>query len=176
MNVLCACGCGLPAPISKRTNRAKGLVKGVPARFISGHSLRVFRGNRPRLAEIRGYRQRPISPGRTTLVHRQLAEQAFGKPLPPQAEVHHVDGDIGSLRPRLVICPDRAYHMLLHVRERILRAGGNPNTDRICYVCHAVKPIASFTPAAVASGRGKCRQCPVARAKEAARKAAMRAA
>jgi hypothetical protein len=26
-----------------------------------------------------------------------------------------------------VICQDRAYHMLLHMRERIVRAGGDPN-------------------------------------------------
>jgi hypothetical protein len=33
----CHCGCGLPAPIAKKTNRSKGHVKGQPVRFINGH-------------------------------------------------------------------------------------------------------------------------------------------
>jgi hypothetical protein len=34
---LCECGCGNPAPIAKGNKRSKGLVKGQPLRFISGH-------------------------------------------------------------------------------------------------------------------------------------------
>ncbi len=41
---LCLCGCGQPAPISKRTNSAKGLAQGHPARFLPGHSHRVLSG------------------------------------------------------------------------------------------------------------------------------------
>lgn len=37
---LCECGCGEPAPICTHTNRAKGVVKGQPVRFIQGHHLR----------------------------------------------------------------------------------------------------------------------------------------
>jgi hypothetical protein len=33
----CECGCGQPAPIAKRTNAAKGYVKGEPSRFVLGH-------------------------------------------------------------------------------------------------------------------------------------------
>jgi hypothetical protein len=40
---LCQCGCGKPAPIAKRTDRATSRVKGQPMRFISGHNNR---GNR----------------------------------------------------------------------------------------------------------------------------------
>jgi len=36
----CLCGCGQRTPIATRTNRSKGLVKGFPLRFISGHNLR----------------------------------------------------------------------------------------------------------------------------------------
>lgn len=35
---LCECGCGLPAPIARRTDRRAGLFKGHPARFIKGHN------------------------------------------------------------------------------------------------------------------------------------------
>jgi len=34
---LCECGCGLPAPIAKKTNTRRGHVKGQPIRFIVGH-------------------------------------------------------------------------------------------------------------------------------------------
>lgn len=37
MDNLCECGCGQPAPIANRTNRAKGHIKGEPVRFIRGH-------------------------------------------------------------------------------------------------------------------------------------------
>lgn len=54
--------------------------------------------------------------------HRFLAEQALGKPLPPEAEVHHMNNDKGDNHTpfNLVICPDRAYHMFLHKRARDL--------------------------------------------------------
>lgn len=35
--MLCQCGCGHPAPIAKRTNTAKGHIKGQPVRLIRGH-------------------------------------------------------------------------------------------------------------------------------------------
>jgi hypothetical protein len=34
---LCECGCGQPAPIATRDNRAYGWVKGQPKRFVKGH-------------------------------------------------------------------------------------------------------------------------------------------
>jgi hypothetical protein len=37
MQKLCECGCGLPAPIAKRSDPRYGHVKGQPIRFIRGH-------------------------------------------------------------------------------------------------------------------------------------------
>ncbi len=76
-------------------------------------------------------------------VHRLRAERALGRPLPPGVEVHHSDG---SKRPDgpLVICPDHAYHALLHVRMRTKSAGGDPNTQKVCSRCRAVKDKTEF--------------------------------
>jgi hypothetical protein len=65
-----------------------------------------------------------------------VAERALGKPLPKGAQVHHVNGDTHDNRSRnLVICQSDSYHKLLHKRTRILRTGGNPNTQGICTSC-----------------------------------------
>jgi hypothetical protein len=80
-------------------------------------------------------------------MHRGVAkavfEKAFGKQLPQTAEVHHVDGTRSEYSP-LVICENHAYHMLLHRRMRVVRAGGNPNTDKVCSQCGHVLPLSSF--------------------------------
>src|SRR5258708_6599812 len=63
--------------------------------------------------------------------HELIAEQVLGHPLPKKAEIHHVDNNgLNNEHSNLVICQDHAYHMLLHARTRIVKAGGNPNTDR----------------------------------------------
>jgi hypothetical protein len=73
--------------------------------------------------------------GEKKLHHVIVAERALGKPLPPGAEVHHVNEVRTDNRPEnLVICPDRAYHMLLHARMRALDACGNANW-RKCACC-----------------------------------------
>jgi hypothetical protein len=46
--VACACGCGEPAPIARKTNAKKGHVKGMPMRFLPGHNSRILgRGRAP---------------------------------------------------------------------------------------------------------------------------------
>ena len=40
----CECGCGQQAPLAKKTNAAKGWVKGQPLRFVHGHNRRKPRG------------------------------------------------------------------------------------------------------------------------------------
>ncbi len=127
---LCECGCGQPPTLAKQSRTDRGLVKGQPHRFIHGHQTRTRR--------VKRYRFK----GRT-LLHRLRAEAALGKPLPAGAVVHHADGSKRDDAP-LVLCQDNAYHRLLHLRMRVLKAGGNPNTERICSACKKVLPLASF--------------------------------
>lgn len=73
--------------------------------------------------------------GRRVMEHVAIAEKALGKPLPPGAEVHHVDENrANNANTNLVICPDTAYHQLLHRRARALDACGNADW-RKCTLC-----------------------------------------
>ncbi len=69
------------------------------------------------------------------LEHVILAEAALGRALPLRAEVHHVNEiKTDNSRGNLVLCPDRAYHQLLHYRSRALAACGNAHDCR-CEYC-----------------------------------------
>jgi hypothetical protein len=68
------------------------------------------------------------------LEHRLIAARALGHPLPRRAVVHHVDGDVANNAPaNLVICPDQAYHRLIHQRDAAQRACGNANWRKCAY-------------------------------------------
>lgn len=73
--------------------------------------------------------------GRAVMEHVLVAERALGKLIPKGAEVHHIDENKMNNNPtNLVICPDRAYHALLHVRQRAYEACGNYNWIK-CDIC-----------------------------------------
>lgn len=152
MTGLCECGCGQPAPIAPRTDRAFGWIKGQPKRYIFGH-------RRPPYLGVSRY-ERTTWNGRACPRHVAIAEMALGKPLPRGAEVHHVDGNGRNNSPsNLVICPNTAYHRLLHARARVVRAGGDPNTENLCRVCLAVMPFRFFHANKGNHALGTCTIC-----------------
>ncbi len=88
--------------------------------------------------------------------HVAVAERATGKRLPVGAEVHHFNENRSDNRHRnLVICQDRAYHMLLHTLRRVQVAGGRPFLDRVCSYCHLPKPAGEYSGPA----SHRCRPC-----------------
>lgn len=83
--------------------------------------------------------------GAKQLEHVRIATVALGKPLPKGAEVHHVNEDKSdNRRGNLVICPEKAYHKLLHVRMAALAACGNASY-RKCPFCKQYSAPESMT-------------------------------
>jgi hypothetical protein len=145
----CQCGCGRLTKIAEATVPRFGWVRGQPRRFVHGHN-----GVRNR----NSYPSRSLGDGATKRTHILVAERALGRALPKGVEVHHVDENkLNDAPSNLVICQDRDYHVLLHERAKVVRAGGNPNTDGFCTVCRLAKPFSEFgRRIARASGRYHC--------------------
>lgn len=94
----------------------------------------------PQFVHLHGYKRRDgylylSLPGGPKLAHVALVERALGKPLPKGVEIHHVDQNgLNNAPSNLVVCPDAAYHKLLHQRQRAFDACGHYDW-RKCHIC-----------------------------------------
>lgn len=68
-----------------------------------------------------GYIVLQLEDGSRQYEHIVLAEKALGRKLPKGAVIHHTSQPHDNFGPfKLVICPDQAYHLLLHRRAKAL--------------------------------------------------------
>lgn len=168
---LCQCGCGAKTAMVK-SSVVKGYVIGDFYRYACGHHMKAKADPSKNAYLI--VRDRSRKHG-YVYEHTLKAERALGRPLPHGAQVHHVDSNRRNNANRnLVICQDLAYHRLLHVRAKTLRAGGNPNTQQLCTWCGTVKDMNAFGKNAFNKRTGlhwTCRACSAAYQRERKRKA-----
>ena len=128
MNVCGAEGC-------VRTVHAKGLCKRHYLRVRRHGSVDALRGPNGGGYLSHGYRVHSDG-GKRNIEHNMIVEKILGRKLRWPEEVHHSDKDRANNTPsNLVVCPNHAYHMLLHVRMRALDNSGNANY-RKCKYCH----------------------------------------
>ena len=120
---LCACGCGKPAPIAKRTRSGRGQVKGQFLRFISGHNTALFDSEEQRRRSLfRDPDSLRYSGSRNNYIklkgrhmHRVVAEQMLGRPLQKGEVVHHIDGDKWNNSPKNLQVMTQSEHIKLHL-------------------------------------------------------------
>lgn len=104
--------------------------------------------------------------------HVVVVETIIGKSLPPKAVIHHIDGnEINNSPTNLVVCPNQAYHLLLHKRQRAYDACGNPNYWK-CPFCKQYDDVANLDIDIQGGGQGSKahRECKNAWQRDAARR------
>ncbi len=135
----CHCGCNQKTKLIDRNNKNTGLIKGQPNKFLRGHNN--YSRNGGKVKRSGGYMLQKVynhpnenQAGYIPYSHF-VVEKVLGKFLPNNCEVHHVNGICDDDRHKnLVVCQDRAYHKLIHRRQRAFDACGNANW-RKCWIC-----------------------------------------
>lgn len=123
---LCECGCGLPAPIAKRTRFDRGQVKGLPLRFINGHNSRLIPSEEqkrrsllkdPDKLRYTGKRSNYVKLNQRHM-HRVVVERHIGRKLESFEIVHHRDEDKWNNDITNLEIMTQAEHAALHSRQR----------------------------------------------------------
>jgi hypothetical protein len=81
------------------------------------------------------WRYEVMRKGKRYKAYRYKIENILGYSLPKGAIIHHIDGDEkNDSNENLVVCENHNYHMLLHMREKSLKACGHADW-RKCRFC-----------------------------------------
>jgi hypothetical protein len=122
----CHCGCGQKTRIAAWNNKRANYKKGEPLKFIHRHKTRPRTGDG---------RESSLLNGKKCLLYQKQITNILGFDLPAGTIIHHVDGNChNNNNNNLVVCQDRSYHALLHIRTKALRECGNANF-RYCGYC-----------------------------------------
>lgn len=141
----CECGCGQQTPIIPCTQTSRGLKKGEPHRFISGHNKKHHRNFDlsaiGKFRNVYGYiyvKQQDHPRAKKfgyVLEHILVAEKMIGRLLKGKEVVHHKNGKRDDNRPEnLLVCESTKDHHKHHVIARALAECGNPHW-RKCQFC-----------------------------------------
>lgn len=145
---LCQCGCGGKTSIINKTDKRSSDVKGEYYRFIRGHWAKKYCLKREEHHSWRGgvhyYKghtmvYQPDHPKAKkngyVFEHTMIVEEILGYSLPPEACIHHINGNgKDNRKENLIVCQDRSYHLLLHRRMKAYQACGDAN-KRQCKYC-----------------------------------------
>ena len=103
-----------------------------------------------------------FSSGRYVYEHVLVIEQEIGRFLHPPEEVHHWNENRADNRAEnLHLCADKKEHKKIHKRMRVILAGGNPDTDKICSRCRKPKHLDAFRncPSSFDGKGSTCKPC-----------------
>lgn len=140
----CGCGCGRKTLRRQRTNNKLNQLKGEYNKYLRSHrnhngsNNSRWKGGRkitPQNYVMIYFPGHPRASKSYVYEHILVVEKIIGKYLPKKAEVHHIDNNRTNNTPsNLILCQNKSYHNLLHLRERALKECGNPSW-RMCRKC-----------------------------------------
>ncbi len=145
----CHCGCGQKTNLINRNDPARGLVKGEPRRFVSGHCNRGKVG--PKNSHWKGGKMKSGEGGKYisvycpnhpnavdghVLEHIIAMEKKIGGFLPKGSVVHHRDHNPKNNSPEnLILFNNQSEHALFHISEKAFLECGHYDY-RKCWICH----------------------------------------
>lgn len=102
-------------------------------------------------------------------LHRWIVERVLGRKLKSTEIVHHINyNKLDNRRQNLLVCPNQAYHKLIHARTDMINSNINPNIYHFCSSCRAVK-LKELFPKNRSEWNGvnhNCRDCSNAKRRE----------